>query len=168
MDRIPKYTAGMFKRKMPRFGASPIRMPRMPKPPKPRVKKFDGGGDVEDEVIISPEAGRKEYADLYARSERNRKRRELEDSKNLVKRYMAERKKADEAEAKKKTEKDQMRKQFDKYMEDRKAEEDARIWNYMQARKQGVRTARKGGVMKSSCCRGDGIAKKGKTRGKFV
>lgn len=168
MDRIPKYTAGMFKKKMPRFGASPIRMPRMPKPPKPRVKKFDGGGDVEEEVIISPEAGRKEYADLYARSERNRKQRELEDSKNFVRRYMAERKKADEAETKKKTEQDQMRKQFDKYMKDRKAEEDTRIWNFMQARKQGVRTARKGGVMKSSCCRGDGIAKKGKTRGKFV
>lgn len=168
MDRIPKYTAGMFKRKMPRFGASSIRMPRMPKPPKPRVKKFDGGGDVEDEVIISPEAGRKEYADLYARSERNRKRRELEDSKNLVKRYMAERKKADEAEAKKKTEQDQMREQFDAYMEERKRKEQIEDSEFRRAMKQGVRTARKGGVMKSSCCRGDGIAKKGKTRGKFV
>lgn len=44
MNRIPKYTAGMFKKKMPRFGASSIRMPRMPKPPKPRVKKFAEGG----------------------------------------------------------------------------------------------------------------------------
>ena len=44
--RIPKYTAGMFKKKMPRFGASSIKMPRIPKPPKPRVKKFDEGGDV--------------------------------------------------------------------------------------------------------------------------
>jgi hypothetical protein len=26
----------------------------------------------------------------------------------------------------------------------------------------------KGGTIKSSCCRGDGIAKKGKTRGKYV
>lgn len=41
MNRIPKYTAGMFKKKMSRFGASSIRMPRMPKP---RVKKFAEGG----------------------------------------------------------------------------------------------------------------------------
>ena len=41
MPRIPKYTAGMFKKKMPRFGASSIRMPRIPKP---RIKKFAGGG----------------------------------------------------------------------------------------------------------------------------
>jgi hypothetical protein len=47
MQRIPKYTAGMFKKKMPRFGSSSIKMPRMPKPPKPRVKKFAEGGDVE-------------------------------------------------------------------------------------------------------------------------
>jgi len=44
MQRIPKYTAGMFKKKMPRFGSSSIKMPRMPKPPKPRVKKFAEGG----------------------------------------------------------------------------------------------------------------------------
>jgi hypothetical protein len=41
MNRIPKYTAGMFKKKMPRFGASSIRMPRIPKP---RIKKFAEGG----------------------------------------------------------------------------------------------------------------------------
>ena len=47
MQRIPKYTAGMFKKKMPRFGSSSIKMPRMPKPPKPRVKKFaEGGGST--------------------------------------------------------------------------------------------------------------------------
>lgn len=37
--RIPKYTAGMFKKKMPRFGASAIKKPRMPKPPAPKAKK---------------------------------------------------------------------------------------------------------------------------------
>jgi hypothetical protein len=168
MDRIPKYTAGMFKRKMPRFGAMAPKKPRMPKPPRPRIKKFDGGGDVEEEIIVSPEAGRKEYADLYARSERNRKQRELEDSRNLVKRYMAERKKADEAEAKKKVEEGDMRRKFDAYMEERKKREQAEDWRYMQERKKGIRTARSGGMMKSSCCRGDGIAKRGKTRGKFV
>lgn len=50
MKRIPKYTAGMFKKKMPRFGAPGIRMPSLPKPPKPskpskpKIKKFAGGG----------------------------------------------------------------------------------------------------------------------------
>jgi hypothetical protein len=34
----------MFKRKMPRFGASSIKKPRLPTPPKPRVKKFAEGG----------------------------------------------------------------------------------------------------------------------------
>jgi hypothetical protein len=166
MQRIPKYTAGMFKKKMPRFGASSIRMPRMPKPPKP--KKFDEGGEVDpNEVIISPEQGRKEYAKEFAERERKLKQRD-EESKNLVKRYLSERKKADAAEAAKKAEKDSLKKKFDEYMEDRKRQEAEADWNFMQQRKQGVRTARKGGVMKSSCCRGDGIAKKGKTRGKFV
>lgn len=167
MQRIPKYTAGMFKKKMPRFGASSIRMPRMPKPPKP--KKFDGGGEVDpNEVIISPEEGRKMYPELFAKSERSRKLRELQQSKDFVKRYLSERKKADAAEAAKKVEKDELKKKFDEYMEERKRKEDEETWNFMQQRKQGIRTARKGGVMKSSCCRGDGIAKKGKTRGKFI
>lgn len=48
MDRIPKYTAGMFKKKMSRFGASSIRMPRIAKP---RIKKLAGGGNVDEEVV---------------------------------------------------------------------------------------------------------------------
>jgi hypothetical protein len=61
MKRIPKFTAGMFKKKMPRFGASGIRMPSMPKAPKPRVKKFAEGGEAEiEEVIVSPEAYERE------------------------------------------------------------------------------------------------------------
>ena len=168
MNRIPKYTAGMFKKKMPRFGASSIRMPRIPKPAKPRMKKFQSGGDVEDEVIISPEQGRKEYAKEFAERERKLQKQRDEESKSLVKRYLSERKKADTAEAAKKAEKDNLKKKFDEYMEERKRQEDEVDWNFMQQRKQGVRTARKGGVMKSSCCRGDGIAQRGKTRGKFV
>jgi len=167
MKRIPKFTAGMFKRKMPRFGASSIRMPRISKPTKPRIKKFDGGGDVEDEVIISPEQGRKDYADKFAERERKLKKQRDEESKNLVKRYFSERKKADAAEAAKKAEKESLKKKFDEYMEERKRQQDEGTWNYMQERRKGVRTARKGGMMKSSR-RGDGIAKRGKTRGKFV
>ena len=152
MQRIPKYTAGMFKKKMPRFGASSIRMPRMPKPPKP--KKFDGGGEV--------------YYDINKYLEALERGKELKESKDFVKRYLSERKKADAAEAAKKAEKDESKKKLDEYMEERKRKEDEETWNFMQQRKQGIRTARKGGVMKSSCCRGDGIAKKGKTRGKFI
>lgn len=43
MKRIPKYTSQMFKKKMPKYGASSIRMPRMPKAP---VKKLAEGGGV--------------------------------------------------------------------------------------------------------------------------
>ena len=162
MKRMPKFTSRMFKPKMKRFGGAAPKMPRMP-----RIKKFQSGGDVENEVIISPEEGRKEYAKEYADRERKLKQRE-EESKNLVKRYLSERKKADAAEAAKKAEKDDLKKKFDEYMEDRKRQEAEADWNFMQQRKQGVRTAKSGGVMKSSCCRGDGIAKKGKTRGRYV
>lgn len=163
MKRMPKFTSRMFKPKMKRFGGAAPKMPRMP-----RIKKFQSGGDVENEVIISPEEGRKEYADLYAKSERNKKLRELQQSKDLVKRYLSERKKADAAEAAKKAEKDDLKKKFDEYMEERKQREDAGVSEYMRQMKQGVRTAKSGGVMKASCCRGDGIAKKGKTRGRYV
>jgi hypothetical protein len=151
--RIPKYTAGMFKKKMPRFGASSIKMPRLPKAPKPRVKKYEEGGEVE-EVVVSPEAYEKEQ------------------SKDLVKRYLAASKRAaaKKAEQKKDPEKERverMRKEFDALMEDRKRREREAESLYMQEMKRGIRTARSGGKM-DSCCRGDGIAKKGKTRGKFV
>jgi Skp family chaperone for outer membrane proteins len=161
MKRMPKFTSRMFKPKMKRFGAAAPKMPRMP-----RIKKFQSGGDVEDEVIVSPEQGRKEYAKEFAERESKLKQRD-EESKNLVKRYLSERKKADAAEAAKKAEKDSLKKKFDEYMEDLKRQEAEADWNFMQQRKQGVRTARKGGVMRSSY-RGDGVAKKGKTRGKFV
>jgi len=171
MQRIPKYTAGMFKKKMPRFGAASIKKPRLPLPPKPRVKKFADGGDVEDEVIISPEQGRKDYADKFAEIERQRairrKMQREEASRNFVKRYLSERKKADAAEAAKKAEKESLKKKFDEYMEERKRQQDEADFNYRQNMQKGLRTARKGGMMKSSR-RGDGIAKKGKTRGKFV
>ena len=153
MDRIPKYTAGMFKKKMPRFGAMSIRKQRLPLPPKPRAKKFQDGGEIE-EIIVAPE----EY--------------EKEQSKDLVKRYLAASKRAaaKKAEQKKDPDKERaerMRKEFDALMEDRKRREREAESLYMQEMKRGIRTARSGGKM-DSCCRGDGIAKRGKTRGKFV
>ena len=143
--RIPKYTAGMFKKKMPRFGASSIKMPRMPKAPKPRAKKYDEGGEVE-EIIIGPGAAQEEFADEMAQVEERKKQNEQKrrdaESKALVKKYY---------EAKKKR------------AEINQENREKSIKHFTR----NVRTARSGGKM-DSCCRGDGIAKRGKTRGKFV
>jgi hypothetical protein len=143
--RIPKYTAGMFKKKMPRFGASSIKMPRMPKAPKPRAKKYDEGGEVE-EIIIGPGAAQEEFADEMAQVEERKKQNEQKrrdaESKDLVKKYYEAKKKRAE-------------------INEKNREKSIKHFT------RNVRTARTGGKM-DSCCRGDGIAKKGKTRGKFV
>jgi hypothetical protein len=145
MDRIPKYTAGMFKKKMPRFGAMSIRKQRLPLPPKPRAKKFQDGGEIE-EIIIGPGAAQEEYADEMAQIEERKKQNEQKrrdaESKALVKKYY---------EAKKKR------------AEINQENREKSIKHFTR----NVRTARSGGKM-DSCCRGDGIAKRGKTRGKFV
>jgi len=143
--RIPKYTAGMFKKKMPRFGASSIKMPRMPKAPKPRAKKYDEGGEVE-EIIIGPGAAQEEYADEIAQIEERRKQNEQKrrdaESKDLVKKYYEAKKKRAE-------------------INEKNREKSIKHFT------RNVRTARTGGKM-DSCCRGDGVAQRGKTRGKFV
>jgi hypothetical protein len=145
MDRIPKYTAGMFKKKMPRFGAMSIRKQRLPLPPKPRAKKFQDGGEIE-EIIVGPGAAQEEYADEMAQIEERKKQNEQKrrdaESKALVKKYY---------EAKKKR------------AEINQENREKSIKHFTR----NVRTARSGGKM-DSCCRGDGIAKRGKTRGKFV
>ena len=160
MQRIPKYTAGMFKKKMPRFGASGIkmpRMPRMPKPSKPRIKKLAEGGEIEevivgapygevDEVIVGPGAAQQEYADEIAQVEKRRKQNEQKrrdaESKELVKKYYEAKKKRAE-------------------INEKNREKSIKHFT------RNVRTARTGGKMES-CCRGDGVAQRGKTRGKFV
>ena len=72
MKRIPKFTAGMFKKKMRRFGATPPKVPRMPKP-----KKFAEGGEAEiEEVIVSPEDyEREEIAEKIRRGSKGPPRR---------------------------------------------------------------------------------------------
>lgn len=143
--RIPKYTAGMFKKKMPRFGASSIKMPRMPKAPKPRAKKYDEGGEVE-EIIIGPGAAQEEFADEMAQVEERKKQNEQKrrdaESKALVKKYYEAKKKRAE-------------------INEKNREKSIKHFT------RNVRTARTGGKM-DSCCRGDGAAQRGKTRGKFV
>lgn len=195
MDRIPKYTAGMFKRKMPRFGAMAPKKPRMPKPPKPRIKKFVEGGDTDDlvprsmlpdenaeqlaarargskgpttryrprtpfapptekEVVISPES----YYNSLSPEEKKKLRERYE--KRLAAEEAAKRKQAEEERRKNEAAGEMLQRQ-----ERLKDYEQGR---FMRGMRQGIRTARSGGMMKSSCCRGDGIAKRGKTRGKFV
>jgi hypothetical protein len=143
--RIPKYTAGMFKKKMPRFGASSIKMPRMPKPPKPRAKKYAEGGEIE-EIIIGPGAAQEEFADEMAQVEERKKQNEQKrrdaESKALVKKYYEAKKKRAE-------------------INEKNREKSIKHFT------RNVRTARTGGKM-DSCCRGDGVAQRGKTRGKFV
>jgi hypothetical protein len=145
MDRIPKYTAGMFKKKMPRFGAMSIRKQRLPLPPKPRAKKFQDGGEIE-EIIIGPGAAQEEYADEIAQIEERKKQNEQKrrdaESKDLVKKYYEAKKKRAE-------------------INEKNREKSIKHFT------RNVRTARTGGKM-DSCCRGDGVAQRGKTRGKFV
>jgi hypothetical protein len=135
----------MFKKKMPRFGAMSIRKQRLPLPPKPRAKKFQDGGEIE-EIIIGPGAAQEEYAGEMAQIEERKKQNEQKrrdaESKALVKKYY---------EAKKKR------------AEINQENREKSIKHFTR----NVRTARSGGKM-DSCCRGDGIAKRGKTRGKFV
>jgi len=135
----------MFKKKMPRFGASSIKMPRMPKAPKPRAKKYDEGGEVE-EIIIGPGAAQEEFADemaqVEARKKQNEQKRRDAESKDLVKKYYEAKKKRAE-------------------INEKNREKSIKHFT------RNVRTARTGGKM-DSCCRGDGVAQRGKTRGKFV
>lgn len=139
MQRIPKYTAGMFKKKMPRFGASGIKMPRLPKPPKPRVKKLAEGGEAEiEEVIVTPEAyEREEIAEKIRRGSKGPSRRNRP-----------------------KNRKELLKEAFDDMIRNPP-------YRKMVQNLGTVKLNKNGGVQ-SSCCRGDGVAQRGKTRGKFV
>jgi hypothetical protein len=157
----------MFKKKMPRFGSSGVRMPRMPKPPKPRAKKFQDGGEV-DEVIVGPGAAQQEYSNEISQSEKRRKERALAAEKSLVKRYLAASKKAGAKKPESvEMDRETLRREFDAYMQEQELKKKQAEAEFRRDMKQGIRTARSGGKMES-CCRGDGIASRGKTRGKFV
>lgn len=169
MKRIPKYTAGMFKRKMPRFGAASIKKPRMPRPPKPtakkpRVKKFQEGGRTDDLVPRSMLPDRS--AEQEKRSQRN--------MEELMKYYMSDeaRERERERSKKRKSEKPVIEEQvvtpeaFKKEMEAERRRQEA---EERARRKAGVRTARSGGVMRYNEGGSiDGCAVRGKTRGKII
>jgi hypothetical protein len=194
MNRIPKFTAGMFKKKMPRFGAMAPKKPSMPRPPKPRIKKFGEGGDTDDLVPRSmlPDENAEQLAARARKSSgptrRYRPRSLPKQESEVVVSPEAYYKSLSPAEQKKLREKyeqkiaEQEAMKREREMEERRKNEEAREMyqrqerlkdleqgQYMRERRQGTRTARSGGVMKSFASRrGDGIAKKGKTRGKFL
>ena len=162
MDRIPKYTAGMFKKKMPRFGASSITKPRLPSPPKPRVKKFTEGGRLQDvkDMKRDPEWEREVKEMLRERKIEERGRSPYKGNVKAAGPYIIpEPESFDEMPFKK------------AYGIRRKelGEGGSFLW---RGKPYVVKSAEekkaKGGTIKSSASRGDGIAKKGKTRGKFV
>lgn len=159
MDRIPKYTAGMFKKKMPRFGAMSIRKQRLPLPPKPRVKKvkFDEGGSVGyEEAPPKFEAPKKTFRQAFRQARNEGKeffrwKGELYDTQT----------------------KEERKKMLDDAMEKFMANPPyknmgQKLGAYKLKSDSREVSMAKGGKIKSSCCRGDGIAKRGKTRGKFV
>jgi len=153
MDRIPKYTAGMFKRKMPRFGASSIRMPRMPKPPKPRVKKFaDGGPTGYEEAPPRFEAPNKTFKQAFTQARQEGK--EIFEWKGKL--YDSQTK-----EERKKMLDDATR----EFMANPPYKNMGRKLGTFKLEKQKERETY---MAKGGKVRGDGIAKKGKTRGKFV
>ena len=177
MKRIPKYTAGMFKKKMPRFGASAIKKPRMPKPSKPKAKK-----PSKRKVKFLQEGGPTD--DLVPRSmlpDRNAAQQK-KDMDTLMKYYMSDevrkRDKRRAEESKKKKEEAVIEEQivtpeaFRQEMEEEKRRRRGPSDSEMQRAKReaGVRTARRGGVMKSYNVGGkiDGIAKRGRTRGRII
>ena len=164
MNRIPKYTAGMFKKKMPRFGASSMKMPRMPKPPKP--KKFDEGGRVEEEVVAYDPRDPK-VADLLKRMDVP-----YEDIVRLRNRAVVRGKTGPYRGSGKAFREpiigyDQKSNEY--YLIE--SEENKPPSYKGKGERLGtvkIESKASGGKIKSSCCRGDGVAKKGKTRGKFV
>lgn len=170
MQRIPKYTAGMFKKKMPRFGASSIKMPRIPKPPKPRVKKFAEGGEAEEkEEIIGYDPRDPKVADFLKRMNVA-----YEDIVRLRNRAVV-RGKTGPYRGSGQAFKEPIigyNERTDEYYLVKPDSSDEYVPPYKgMGRKLGtvkIENKASGGKVKSSCCRGDGIAKKGKTRGKFI
>jgi len=150
MDRIPKYTAGMFKKKMPRFGASSIRMPRMPKP---RVKKLAGGGSAGyEEAPPRFEAPNKTFKQAFTQARQEGK--EIFEWKGKL--YDSQTK-----EERKKMLDDATR----EFMANPPYKNMGRKLGTFKLEKQKERETY---MAKGGKVRGDGIAKKGKTRGRFV
>ena len=171
MKGVPKFTSGMFKKKVKRFGAAAPKMPRMPKP---RMKKFQAGGETDDLV---PPSMLPDPKDRYGLGS---------EGKGPPRRYTGRRpNKKPAAKSNKRyeptevildgTEEAREQAEFErrlKELEDRRrAERQKREYEeYERSRMPRVITARSGGHMKKFRKGGsiDGCATKGKTRGKYI
>lgn len=194
MMRIPKYTAGMFKRKMPRFGAEGISPPRMNKP-----RMMSKGGSTADTEAMQNEKNVAKFLN-QPETEADAKMKQAEETApgkdadqpgNIKAKPKAKEKpkptpppqKYDDAEVvvtpeegKKQLEEDRKqdleearKKALEKYMEEQEA---ARQKKYglekVAPSKPKAVLLRKGGSVSSASSRGDGIAQRGKTRGRMV
>jgi hypothetical protein len=137
----------------------------MPKPPKPRVKKFAEGGETEEVVAYDPRDPK--VADLLKRMNVP-----YEDIVRLRNRAVVRGKTGPYRGSGK-----AFREPIIGF--DQKSNEyyliESEEHNPPSYKGKGERLGNakiesraSGGKIKSSCCRGDGVAKKGKTRGKFV
>ena len=156
MKRMRKFTAGSFKKRMPRTGMKKFRLPKM--------KKFQEGGPTDDLVPRSMLPDRS--AEQEKRSQRN--------MEELMKYYMSDeaRERERERSKKRKSDKPVIEEQIitpEAFQREMEAERRRQEAENRARRKAGVRTARSGGVMRYD--KGgsiDGIAKRGKTRGKII
>jgi hypothetical protein len=181
MQRIPKFTAGMFKKKMKRFGA-----PAVPGPRLPRIKKYAGGGateEMENEKNVAKFLNQPETAQEKKARELAKKAEKYAPSKD------ADQSDDDEdevvvtpEEGKKQLEADRL-KDLEQYMkeQERKRKEKFGLNKPPQtppkavpapykpgSMKPEVKMKRGGAVSSSASRRADGCAVRGKTKGRFV
>lgn len=189
MKRMPKYTAGMFKKKMPRFGASAIRLPR--------IKKYADGGtteEMENEKQVAgflnqPETAQEKKArELAEKAEKYAPGKDADQPKKPAKPKKPPVVSEDDEviitpeEGKKQLEADRL-KDLEQYMkeQERKRKEKFGLNKPPQtppkavpapykpgSMKPEVKMKRGGAVSSSASRRADGCAVRGKTKGRFV
>jgi hypothetical protein len=165
MKRVRKFTSRSFQKRTPRYGMSKPKMPPMPK-----LKKFQEGGSTDDLVPRSmlPDrnaAQQKRDMDMlmeyYTSDEvRERAKRRAEESKKKKKEEAVIEEQIVTPEA--------FRREMEEENRRRRGPSDSDV---QRARRESrIRTARKGGVMKSYNKGGsiDGCAIRGKTRGTII
>lgn len=149
MKRMPKFTSRMFKPKMKRFGAAAPKMPSMP-----RIKKFAEGGAIgyEEAPPAFESSKKKTFKEAYRNARQDGKEFFKWEGKLYDTQTKEERKKMlDEA--------------TEKFMANPPYKNMARKLGTfkLEKQKEPEEYMAKGGKV-----RGDGIAKKGKTRGRYV
>lgn len=175
MKRMPKYTAGMFKKKMPRFGASAIRLPR--------IKKYAGGGTTEE---MENEKNVVKFLNQPDTMQEKKARELAKKAEKMAPGKDADQQDEDEVivtpeEGKKQLEKDRLEdlKRYMKEQEEKRKERfglkrppqtppKAITAPYKPDSMKPKTTFKRGGSVSSASKRADGCAIRGKTKGRFV